>query len=52
MVLNDFWSMGGKGRTVQVAFSVREAWGETTVREREQSEIPLSLVDRLAVTFV
>jgi len=52
MVLNDLWNMGGNARNVQVAFSVREAWGETTVRERAQSEIPLSFVDRLAVTFV
>lgn len=29
-----------------------EPWGETIMREREENEIPLTWIDRLAVTFV
>ena len=52
MVLNDWWSLEEKERSLGGAFSIREAWGETTVQERAHTEIPLTLVDRLAVTFV
>lgn len=31
---------------------VAERWGETILSERKEDEIPLSLVDRLAITFV
>lgn len=31
---------------------VRESWGKTVARERSESEIPLSTMDRIATTFV
>jgi pimeloyl-ACP methyl ester carboxylesterase len=34
------------------AVCMQETWGATTLQERRMEEIPLSLVDRLAVTFV
>ena len=52
-VLNDWWRTEEKAsRQMQGPFSIREAWGETTVQERAQADIPVSFVDRLAVTFV
>jgi pimeloyl-ACP methyl ester carboxylesterase len=32
--------------------TIRESWGETTARERRESEIQLSTMDRIATTFV
>lgn len=47
LVLNKWWCAEETD-----AFSVKEEWGKTTVQQRAQTDIPLSLVDRLAVTFV
>lgn len=55
LVLNDWWSTSENHESrmvIEGALSIREAWGETTMTERKQDEIPLSLADRLAVTFV
>lgn len=52
LVLNDWWCAEDKEPVAEGAFSIREAWGETTVRERAQADIPLSLADRFAVIFV
>ena len=52
LVLNDWWRAEDKNTLVEGPFSIREAWGETTVQERAEGDIPLSLADRLAITFV
>ena len=52
LMLNEWWRAEEKKALVEGPFSIREAWGETTLQERALAEISLSLVDRLAVTFV
>jgi pimeloyl-ACP methyl ester carboxylesterase len=46
----------GRGEGKLVLFPedemVTERWGQTVIRERKEEEIPLSLIDRLAITFV